>query len=47
MTTLTPKGTAVNLVYRLRHQLAALEPAERAEIVGLIVAELEPAAVTA
>lgn len=40
-TVLTPKGEATRLVYRLRHQLAALEPAARAQIIGLAVAELD------
>lgn len=41
MTALTPLGAATRSVYALRRQLAALEPAERAEIVGLIFAELD------
>lgn len=41
MTALTPKGEATHLVYQLRRQMAALEPAERAEIVGLMFAELD------
>lgn len=42
---LTPRGAAVRAVYSLRAQMAALEPAERAEIISLIVAELEIPAV--
>ncbi len=38
---LTPKGEATCTVYRLRTQLAALEPTERAEFVGLMFAELD------
>ena len=41
MTALTPLGAATRSVYQLRRQMAALEPAERAEVLGLVVAELE------
>jgi hypothetical protein len=41
MTALTPCGEAIRTIYHLRRQLAALEPSERAEIVGLMFAELD------
>jgi len=39
-TTLTPPGDATVTLYRLKRQLAALDPEQRAEIAGLAVVEL-------
>jgi hypothetical protein len=39
-TVLTPKGAAVVTVHRLRRQLAALDPADRSELVALIAEEI-------
>jgi len=44
---LTTKGAAVLTVYRLRRLLADLTEAERAEVAGLAVAELDLIAVPA
>lgn len=40
-TALTTRGAAVRSVYTLRSQMAVLEPAERAEVIALAVAELD------
>lgn len=36
----TPLGAATLAVYRLKRQIAALDPQERAQVIGLAVAEL-------